>query len=337
MLTCSYQGFCPITIGTRKYCTACRLKKCLAIGMRSDLIRKEDFYEKYRSSKKCQRQLASKEFVTFSQPCSLDLLSTDRSILTSTNWRLLSNIVHAFDTYSCVPITKDIVKLVDNTFPNKEHDIRNSLNIMTIIYISLQSFIECIADFRVMTSEEQSSLFQRNMQGLLAFYCVTSFREAGIFYNRYSENALIPLYGFDNVQRTKYISTLLDYDLTLVKLMLTILTFSSNCYMVTTEQLASQDSLLCGTFRLFGSQNVYVELLWRYMLYKYDFFQAVQRLNALVKVALDALTLSSNIYESNKVHQDFADEITLQTEFSLNLNTTEDTPLWGKKEYVNKH
>lgn len=29
---------------TRKVCTACRLKKCLAVGMSPDLIRKEDVY-----------------------------------------------------------------------------------------------------------------------------------------------------------------------------------------------------------------------------------------------------------------------------------------------------
>ena len=259
----------------------------------------------------------------------MNLLSNDQSTLTSANWRLLSNVVHAFDTYECVPIAKDIIKVVTNTYPPST---ASALDLMTIIYSSLQTFIECIADFRVLTNNEQRSLFQRNIQGLLAFYSIISFREAGIFNDQTSENTVIPLYGYNNVQRTKHLCRLLDYDLTLAKLMLTTLAFSSNCYMISTEQIESyRDCLLHGTFRLFGSQNAYAELLWRYMLYKYDFSQAVRRFEALIKVSLDALTLSSNIYESNRTHQNFADELALQTEFSLQLDETKDIPLWGKK------
>ena len=102
--------------------------------------------------------------------------------------------------------------------------------------------------------------------------------------------------------------------------------------MTSLEQMGSyQDCLLYGTFRLFGSQNAYAELLWRYMLYKYDFTQAVRRFDALIKASVDSLTLSSNIYESNRTHQNFVDEIALKIEFSLQLNETKDTPLWGKK------
>jgi len=31
-----------VTKSTRRYCTACRLAKCISVGMSSDLIRKED-------------------------------------------------------------------------------------------------------------------------------------------------------------------------------------------------------------------------------------------------------------------------------------------------------
>ncbi|CAF1214311.1 unnamed protein product [Adineta ricciae] len=332
-LVCYYAKNCSITIETRKLCTTCRLRKCLAVGMSPDFIRKEDLHDKLRLSKRRKQKLLAQGSITLPQPWSLNLLSKDQSSLTSTNWQLLSNVVHAFDSYQCIPIAKDIVKVASDTYPPSTD---RALDLMTIIYTSLQSFIECIADFRVMTSEEQRSLFHRNMQGLLAFYCVLLFREAGIFRNHMSENTLVPLYGYNNVQRTKYISNLLDYDLTLVKLALTALTFSSNCYMTSVEQMGSyRDCLLYGTFRLFGSQNVYAELLWRYMLYKYDFSQAVRRFDALIKASVDSLTLSSNIYESNRTHQDFADELALRTEFSLQLNETKDTPLWGKKTEFN--
>ncbi|CAF1495087.1 unnamed protein product [Adineta ricciae] len=332
-LVCYYEKNCSITIKTRKLCTTCRLRKCLAVGMSPDFIRKEDLHEKLRSRKRRKQKLLAQDSITLSQPWSLNLLSNDQSTLTSTNWQLLSNVVHAFDTYQCISIAKDIVKVASDTYPPST---ARALDLMTIIHTSLQSFIECIADFRIMTTEEQCSLFQRNMQGLLAFYSILLFREAGIFHNQTSENTLVPLYGYNNVQRTKYLSSLFDYDLTLVKLALTALAFSSNCYMTSIEQMGSyRDCFLYGTFRLFGSQNAYAELLWRYMLYKYEFSQAVRRFDALIKASVDSLTLSSSIYESNRIHQNFVDELALQIEFSLQLNEIKDTPLWGKKSGQN--
>ena len=204
---------------------------------------------------------------------------------------------------------------------------------MNSIYTSLQSFIKSTPDFRVMTTSEQCSLFQRNIQGLLAFYCVFVFRESGVFINKTTEYSLIPLYGFDNVQCTKRISIRLEFDLTLIKLMLITLSFCSNCYMISEEDNLVRDSLLYGSFRLFGSQNVYAELLWRYMTYRYGFWEAARRFDALIKVALDALTLSSNIYNDNKVHQNFADEKAEASERLLILSNNAVEPLWGRKEY----
>lgn len=261
----------------------------------------------------------------------MNLLSTDQSSLTSTNWRLLSNIVHAFDTYNSVPNVQKIVYLISNQPPNAD----NSLNMIGLISTALQSFVSCTADFRIMTISEQCSLFQRNIHGLLAFYCIYVFRESGVFDNNHTENAVLPLYGYQNVQSTKYLSQRLENDPTLIKLMLATLAFSSNCFTINRNNEIN-DSLLLGTFRLFGSQNVYVELLWKYMLYRYDFLEAVRRFNGLIKSALNTLRLASDINDSNKLHQNFINDVKNQCEHALKLNGSEDIPLWGK-DVLNSH
>jgi hypothetical protein len=201
---------------------------------------------------------------------------------------------------------------------------------MAFIFSSLESLINSIADFRIMTSTEQCSLVQRNMQGLLAFYCILVFRESGIFDNSKTENAVMPLYGYQNVQSTKYISIRLEQDSTLVKIMLIVLAFSSNYFMINKEDIGNRDGFLYGTFRLFGSQNVYAEILWKYMMYRYGFWDAVRRFSGMIKIALDALRLTSNVYTSNEVHRNFAEDISEQFEQKLVLNVDEHTPLWGK-------
>ena len=73
------------------------------------------------------------------------------------------------------------------------------------------------------------------------------------------------------------------------------------------------------------------------MLYRYDFRESVRRFDALIKVALDALRLSSYIYQSNELYQVLADGLAEHSERSLSF-IDDDAPLWGKKpcEYEHK-
>jgi thyroid hormone receptor beta len=46
---CQYDGKCEMNMLTRKQCTACRLEKCVSVGMSKDLIRKELDHDKSKS------------------------------------------------------------------------------------------------------------------------------------------------------------------------------------------------------------------------------------------------------------------------------------------------
>jgi hypothetical protein len=90
------------------------------------------------------------------------------------------------------------------------------------------------------------------------------------------------------------------------------------------------DRFLYGTYRLFGSQNVYVETLWKYMIYRYDYYDASRRFAKLIKHMLDLLKISENAQQNNEIHQNFVDEIAVVTEKSLIIHDNDVVPLWGK-------
>ena len=71
--------------------------------------------------------------------------------------------------------------------------------------------------------------------------------------------------------------------------MLIILTFSSNLSVLTFPNKLPSDTFLLGTFRLLGSQNVYVELLWQYMLYRYGYNQTVIRFAYLTATGIKSI------------------------------------------------
>ncbi|CAF4446934.1 unnamed protein product [Rotaria sp. Silwood2] len=331
---CDFYEQCEITIQSRRMCTSCRFAKCLAVGMSPDLIRKEDLTGKCRALiKPKQHRISLSKSTTpnfiFSP---LNLVSHDMSSLTPANWMLLSNIVHAFDSFSPLFEVQRIIEFLTHTSVDYNYIFQQSRNIVKIIYQSFQSSISSTADFRIMTTDEQCSLIQRNMLGVWAFYSMVICHQCKLFDNVASKNIMRPLYGSDNVEYVKSITVRLDPDLTLVKLILMVLSFSSNCFAVNEDQNMKRDSLLMGTFRLFGSQNAYVEVMWKYMLYRYGYFESAKRFCELIKIMLDEITLSSTINDNNKVHNDLLNKITEETERSLIIDRCQDIPLWGKTE-----
>ncbi|CAF3773607.1 unnamed protein product [Rotaria sp. Silwood1] len=315
-------------------CTACRFAKCLAVGMSPDLIRKEDLSGKSRLLIKPKEQYIclSKSATPRTIFSTLNLLSNDISSLSPDNWALISNVVHAFDTFSPSYKVHPIIEFLTQTSVDRNYNFQQSLNIVSIICQSIQLSISSTADFRIMTTDEQWSLIQRNMRGIWAFYCMVICYQCNLFHNTASKSIMRPLYTSDDVEYVKSITMRLDPDETLIKLMLMVLSFSSNCFAVNEDHNIKRDSLLTGTFRLFGSQNVYVEVMWKYMVYRYGYFESAKRFCELIKIMLDEIKLASIIYDDNKIHHALVDKIADDIKQTINIDGSENIPLWGKTE-----
>ncbi|CAF3630414.1 unnamed protein product [Rotaria sp. Silwood1] len=332
--SCRFNGHCEITVSTRKHCTACRFTKCLAVGMSPELIRKEDLSGKKRKCSKSfnQELVEYQRIMTIPPPSVLDQTSgVLHSNLTSSERNLISNIIHAFDTFSPISETRHTIEIINTSASSLHFDLSRSLQMISSFLKSIRSFISSTPDFKILTTSEQWSLFQRNMLGLLSIGGMYFMRESGIFDKPENEMAIIPLYGNEVVGQVKTISAQFNCDPTLIKLVLVALAFSSNCYTKQTRRNIDKDSLLLGTFRLFGSQNVYVELIWKYLIHRYTYDESVRHFSTFIQRLLDALKLSIEIYENNPIFQTFIDDNAEQIEQSSTTDDKTIVPLWGKK------
>ncbi|CAF2659080.1 unnamed protein product [Rotaria sp. Silwood2] len=168
-------------------------------------------------------------------------------------------------------------------------------------------------DFRVLTVAEQRSLFQRNLHGLFNLYSILMLRDAGIFDNMRNESIILPLYGNEIVRQAKRITRRFDFDSTLIKIIHMVFAFSTNCYTINYDPYMNNDTLLIGTFRLLGSQN---KLFFVF--------------SALVKIILDQIIFSTDIYMNNRHHQILVDDLVEEAKTSLILNEKDFIPLWRK-------
>ena len=258
-------------------------------------------------------------------------MENDRSLLTNSEWTLFSNVIHAYDTYSLTPTLDCILKKLSTSCLDKiNFDNHNVLEVANRSFASMRSFVSSTPDFQVLSINEQQSLFDRNLLGISSVSSNVSFRHVNFLDNSICSNSFTQLYGHETIKQIKCFIKQLDLDSTLFKLMLLIMAFSSNCLIVDVHKNFRNDGLIFGTFRLYGSQNVYIELLWKYMLYRYGYQETVIRFSNIVKCVLSKLKQVASLYINNAILHDYVDELTVKTRKALIINQNEPSPLWGK-------
>ena len=257
------------------------------------------------------------------------MLQNDRSTLTSTQWTLLSNITHAYDAFSTIPYARSVTEQLSRLSLNQNYDGSVALDIIRRSVTSIRSFIHSIPDFQILTTGEQRSLLDRNWYSIGGFNFLFVLRDSALADSpQFTSDGLIS-YSKDVIERGYRIKDQLEMDSTLIKMMVVVLAFSSNCLVMDVPKSLQDDQLTLGTFRLLGSQNVFVELLWKYMLYRYGYQETVLRFAHLVKQMLNTINYVTQTYMDNKNHQYFMDKIFAEDRFIFAASRNVRIPLWG--------
>jgi hypothetical protein len=238
--------------------------------------------------------------------------------------------LHAFDTYSILPTLHRILKSLSSSPCEVRYDTVDVLETVGSVYTSMRSFFGCTPDFQVLSVNEQQSLFERNLHGISSFCANIYHRDTKFFENAKCYGSFASTYGSEIIEKGERRIKRLDLDSTLLKFILLIIAFSSNCFIVNIKDDVHNDSFFNGTFRLYGSQNVYVELLWNYMIDRYGFHETVLRFARLVIYILDIVKDASAVYISNEDHHNFVHDFIEQTKEELTISQNNMVPLWGR-------
>ena len=274
--------------------------------------------------------LFSLSFQTAPFTSTLDPSEDSRTGLSNSELTLLSNVLYAYEVFSIVPRVCLAIENLSKASSDIHIDVLNPMEVISQIFVSIQSFISALPDFRILTTEEQTSLFERNLHGIVGFYFLLFSRSTKLLDHSQCLEAFINTYGSESISLAKAAIDRLDPDATMVKLMLVILGFSSHCLLITDKTDSTSDGLLYGAFRLFGSQNVYLELLWKYMIHQYGYTDSTIRYSRLLQTISCVLKTSANVYLTNGRHQNVVDESLEKFKISLARREYEQTLLWGK-------
>ncbi|CAF4092993.1 unnamed protein product [Rotaria sordida] len=288
---CHFDGNCQININTRHVCSYCRLVKCLESGMQTEMIR-SSIRKKNKTKKKRKlimdtiQTKTSKTLVRLNQSeqfPTLNLLRSDQSTLAIDQWNLISNLSHCYDEYSGILLGEHYIR-EQNLLPLKlRFKSASMIEFFQILLDTSQSIYKNNQDFLSLSEYDRSIL-------LHSTFIYTSILGG--------QPATIELIGNPNAAAAnKRIAKRMDFDMITMKLFLAIISFSTIRYI----------------------QNKYIELLWRYLLYKYNFERSVICLSNLIRCLFAINEALAEAYDF-QWYTDTIDSLVQQTQQTLNFN-----------------
>ncbi|CAF3522024.1 unnamed protein product [Rotaria sp. Silwood1] len=265
---CNFNNQCQMNRYNRHMCSACRLAKCFKSGMKT---------EKFRASRKSKSTINTLCKIQVQHQSdrlpTLNLLQSDQSLLTIDQWTLLTNLYHCYNESQILPFTQRLVDKYDSSISNYMIYKVFVEEFLVSIYETAGTYLRSNDDLRKLSSDDRSIILRTAGDNV----CCMS----GTFIMQYSYlygldaflNAMIVKYGKRTMDIHIWARKYIDPDIVLAKLSISLFAFSENtcCY----YSNISKD--LTNSINILKIQNKYVEVTWKYLLYKHGYYDAVKR------------------------------------------------------------
>ncbi|CAF1290109.1 unnamed protein product [Rotaria sordida] len=314
-LQCQFDNNCKITKRTRNICSACRLKKCFLLGMNQQLIRHWS-YNQLKLKHSQLLKIKNKNENQLPKPLPLSLLNNDRSNLTNNEWNLLSNIIHAYDEANIIPQMKYCLVQQSSLPPKLRSKLSEATAIFRALLSSLQPFVERSLYFHNLSNDTRQALVQNNFEIAGTLNSVFIIREINALDNMTFVASCATFYGDKVVKQSFHLTSQLESNGILVKIMILILAFSTNTSIVNpyySENIMSISSALT----VFHIESILVTMFWKYLNYQYGYRGAVRCLNSLIRSILDILYSANEM--RNEQHDNMVDMVVEETKRSLTI------------------
>ncbi|CAF1092323.1 unnamed protein product [Adineta ricciae] len=284
-LKCQFDNQCETNPNKRFECSYCRLMKCFQSGMLVELIRSSHPKKsnKRKSSPNDIKQKKSSALIQSNkcqQPYTLNLVQADLSNLTNREWNLLSNVSHCYNEHSGLTKGKHYMTEQESLPLKLRFKTGPMLAFINSVLEGAELLYKNNQDFLSLSLEDRSSLLHSTTPYTASVSSNFIMYKIGLMNCAAYYNSLETITHSSLIPTAKRIATRLDFDVVVMKLMLAILSFSTVHYTVYTQARIENIS---DVKQLLNIQNIYIELTWKYLIYKYSYEQAVRCFSDMIR------------------------------------------------------
>jgi hypothetical protein len=200
----------------------------------------------------------------------------------------LTNIINSYDEQNLFTQAKHLSNNQLSLPPKFRGKDSNTLNHIASLFSTLHTFIERCPLFYSLPLTFRNVLVNRNLGALGSYNGLFMAKVMNAFENEIYSKLIDNIYGDGHSKIAIQACQRLDQNGTLIKVMLMIMIFSTNCAIVSNE-LSNNVQIIFDPKIVLHTQNIFVNMLWKYLIYQYGSKEAILRFMSLVKSVLDMI------------------------------------------------
>jgi len=220
------------------------------------------------------------------------------STLSSNHWNLLSNLVNHFDEHGGYSYVQQFIH-EQNVLPVK---LRFKLSAVRQFFLSIQTKMQFVFEnnqhFLLLSRYDRQILLRQTIEHRTILGALFAIRQHQLFDNASFYHSTELIFQSQATTFMRQITDRLDLDDTLIKLIMAILSFSTNNSTVYTK--STKTTFFLNIRRILAIQNLYVDLTWRYILYKYGYVESILKFNKLIQCIFLVNDVIVHAYESQE-------------------------------------
>ncbi|CAF1371125.1 unnamed protein product [Rotaria sordida] len=149
----------------------------------------------------------------------LNLFDQDRSLLTTDQWALLSNLIHSYDKHNALVVAKDFAQSINNLHRRQRFKV-NAIKVVEIVIILCQTtelFIRSNHDFASLFHHDYSVVLRGTIENVSCLTVALIFRQSGLTEDSAFRNDMEITYDPIPYNLTLNMVSALNQDFNLVK------------------------------------------------------------------------------------------------------------------------
>lgn len=230
-------------------------------------------------------------------------------------WNILSNLIHSFDESGGYSFTENFIR-TQNILPVKQRFKYSAVkDFFTSLKLKIVLVLKKNRDFHSLSLNDQQNLFRISIEYTTTIGQMFTLRQHKLFNDPSFYYSTEIIFQPNSTAFTQHIINQLDSDDTLIKLILVTFFFSTTNYTVYTT---SNLTYLTDINAILSIQNLYIEIAWRYLLYRYGYYQTVMRFSNLIRCLLLVIHAIVDAHESQQ-YLEIMNNVIQQTEDRFNV------------------
>ena len=299
-------------MNNRRFCSSCRLKKCFSSGMKIELIR----CSRKTNVQRKKVAIKSSNSVSLVKIPRLNFLGEDQSKLNVEQRTHLSNLIHCFDQSNQISFAEQYLKEQMSLLPKFRFKCSSVKMFIENVMRNVQFMFEKNRDVLNISLNDRKMLLHNTIEYTTSFGCVFLFRQVELFRIPSFLQSTITLFQPSSVDFARRVIDQFDPDITLLKIIFSIISlFTSNYTIYENTPL----SYLENGKTVIQLQDIYIDLVWRYLLFKRGHHQAVLYFSNLIRCLF---LLHHSVLQAREVNQfqQIMDHVVQETEQKLTIN-----------------